>query len=181
MTAWTPSFESCDDYLNERTGRYEYRAVRYRKTADWLMLNGLDNDSTLCDIGAGWTEFDYCLRKEYDWQGRYIPVDGGISNVDLNVWEPERPVDFFVALEILEHLYEPARLIQAMQSHTRKGIAISVPDPEQVDVLAMDDTHVIEVTRELLEAENFTVRSEQLYGGVFSEGRNDSLMGFWTP
>ena len=76
--------------MSERTGKYEYRAIRYRKAADWLMKNGLTDKHTITDIGAGWTEFDYCLRKEYDWKGRYIPVDGGISNIDLNVWEPER-------------------------------------------------------------------------------------------
>lgn len=180
MTNWTPSFTSCDDYLNERTGKYEYRAVRYRKAADWLFANGLTNDHTICDIGAGWTELDYCLRKEYDWRGRYIPVDGGITDVDLNVWVPERQVEFFVGLEILEHLHDPIRLLKALKSSASKGLVVSVPDPDMVDVFALDDTHVIEVTREMLESEHLYVSSEQLYGGVYSGGTNDALMGFWT-
>jgi hypothetical protein len=181
MTKWEPSFASCDDYMNERTGKYEYRAIRYRKAADWLILNGLTDQSTVCDIGAGWTEFDYCLRTEYDWKGRYIPIDGGISSIDLNDWVPERSVEFYVGLEILEHLYNPMRLVRELQRTASGGIAVSVPDPDNVDVFGLDDTHVIEVTRSMLEGENFTVTSEQLYGGVFSDGRNDALMGFWTP
>ena len=179
MTSWQPSFASCDDYLNERTGKYEYRAIRYRKAADWLILNGLNDGHTICDIGAGWTEFDYCLRKEYDWKGRYIPIDGGISNVDLNTWVPEREVDFFVGLEILEHLKNPMRLVRDMQSKS-KGIVISVPDPAKLDIFALDDTHITEVDTRMLTGEGFTVVSEQLYGGVFNGGDNDALMGYWT-
>jgi hypothetical protein len=179
MTNWTPSFTSCDDYLNERTGKYDYRAVRYRKAADWLFLNGLTDEHTIVDIGAGWTEFDYCLRKEYDWRGRYIPIDGGINNIDLNNWVPERNVDFFVALEILEHLHNPVRLLNEMQNHSNIGVVLSVPDPEKVDVFGLDETHVIEVTTQMLEEQGVTAVSEQLYGGVFSDGDNDALMGYW--
>lgn len=180
VKTWRPSFTSCDDYLAERTGLYEHHAVRYRKAADWLVSQGLSDDDTICDVGAGWTEFDYCLRKEYDWRGRYIPVDGGISNVDLNVWVPERDADFFVALEIVEHLYDPLRLISAMKSHARKGVILSTPNPETVDVLGMDATHVIEVTREMLHKADLRVSDELLYGGVFSHGEQDAFIASWV-
>lgn len=179
MTEWVPTFESCDDYLHSRTGKYEYRAIRYRKAADWLMLNGLSNSDTLTDIGAGWTEFDYCLRKEYDWRGRYIPVDGGITNIDLNTWEPERETDWFVGLEILEHLRNPERLVRVLQQSTIKGAVVSVPDPSKVDVFSLDSTHLVEVHEADLLRWGFAVTSEQLYGGVFSDGSNDALMGWW--
>jgi hypothetical protein len=181
MTTWKPTFASCDDYLNERTGKYEYRAIRYRKAADWMVQNGLDDSDTICDIGAGWTELDYCLRVEYDWKGRYIPIDGGISDVDLNFWKPERDVDFFVGLEIIEHLYEPLRLLEDMKPHARKGIVVSTPNPKTVDVFGIDDTHVIEVHREMLESVEFAVTEELLYGGVFSDGKLDAYMGYWIP
>ncbi len=179
MTNWEPTFESCDTYLNSRTGKYEYRAVRYRKAVEWLKRHGLTDDDTLVDIGAGWTELDYCLRKEYDWRGRYIPIDGGISNLDLNSWVPERQVEWFVGLEILEHLTEPERLVNVLQNSTVKGGVVSVPDPAKVDVFALDSTHVTEVHETDLREWGFEVTSEQLYGGVFSEGANDALMGWW--
>lgn len=179
MTIWNPSFQSCDTYLGERTGKYEYRAVRYRKAADWLFLNGLDDSHTICDIGAGWTEFDYCLRKEYDWKGRYIPIDGGITNIDLNNWVPEREVSFFVALEILEHLQNPVRLIREMKKKTSHGIVVSVPDPAKLDIIELDPTHITEVDEIMLQREKFITVSEKLYGGVFTNGGNDALMGYW--
>lgn len=171
----------CDEYLDSRTGRYEYRAVRYRLALKQLTLMGLSHDHTITDLGAGWTEFDYTARTEFDWRGRYIPIDGGIDGTDLESWNPYRVSDFYVALEILEHLYDPAKLIETMQANATRGIVITVPDPEQVDVLGMDDTHVFEVSRSHLEHWGFTVTSEQLYGGYFSEGRNDALLGVWTP
>lgn len=177
---WTPTLSNCDDYLNERTGKYEYRAIRYRKAIEWMFTQGLTDTDTICDIGAGWTELDYCLRKEYDWKGRYIPIDGGISNIDLNFWVPEREVEFFVALEILEHLHNPQRLMEEMKKHALKGVAISTPNPDTVDVLGIDDTHVIEVTKTMLKESQFSVTEELLYGGVFSEGKVDGLMGFWV-
>lgn len=62
---WTPTINNCDNYLDERTGKYEYRAVRYRRAIEWMLSQGLDNSMTVVDVGAGMTEFDYCLRAEY--------------------------------------------------------------------------------------------------------------------
>jgi hypothetical protein len=55
---WIPTVDNCDEYMASRTGCYEYRAVRYRKTARWLKKNGLDDTMTIVDVGAGFTEFD---------------------------------------------------------------------------------------------------------------------------
>ncbi len=159
---WTPTISACDTYLKERTGKYEWRAVRYCETADFLFSAGLNDDCTVVDVGAGWTEFDYCLRTQYNWRGRYIPVDGGIDGVDLNEWSPPRRADFFVALEILEHVYDPRRLLDAMLAKTDKGIAISTPNPATVDVFAMDPTHVIEVWPDMLAP--LTTRIQSFYG-----------------
>lgn len=175
----THSFQQFDDYLSLRTGSYDYRAVRYRLAAHFMQQNSLDNNSTVYDIGAGWTELDYCLRTELDWRGRYIPIDGGISSVDLNTWIPERTVEFSVALEILEHLGDPVRLIKELQVHSRQGIIVSVPNPRTVDVIGIDETHVTVVTREMLEEQGFTVVEKTLYGGVFSDGEPDALFATW--
>lgn len=179
MSAWTPTVDSCDEYMISRTGRYEYRAVRYRLAAQWLFSQGLSDEHTLVDVGAGWTEFDYCLRKEFDWRGRYIPLDGGIDGTDLEHWTPARSFDWFVALELLEHLHNPERLVRALQGSCRKGGIVSVPDPEQVDVLAMDETHVTEVSHELLSSWGFTAQPVSLYGGAFGGNGTDALVGEW--
>lgn len=176
MTAFTAQ---CDDYLNQRTGCYEYRSIRYNAAAVALNDLGLGNAHTLLDVGAGWTEFDYHIRVAFDWKGRYIPVDGGIDNTDLNVWNPPRRYDFVVALEILEHMYDPGRLVRRLQANTDRGIAVSVPNPRTVDVIGIDPTHVTVVTRAMLEDWGFEVEEAMFYGGVFSDGEPDSLFGTW--
>src|SRR3954447_20449205 len=101
---WIPTITNCDTYLGDRTGKYEWRAIRYRAALDAMRENGLTDSDTIVDVGAGWTEFDYCARAEYHWKGRYIPIDGGIDGTDINYWRPSRRADYFIALEILEHL-----------------------------------------------------------------------------
>lgn len=180
MTTWTPTVGNCDDYLADRTGRYEFRAIRYRHAIETMIANGLDDTMTIFDIGAGMTEFDYCLRKEYDWRGRYIPIDGGIDGTDLNTWAPPREAHWFVALEILEHLKWWDALIEAMKPMATKGIVVSTPNPRTTDVLGMDPTHRVAIQPAHLEYRDFTVTEETFYGGVFSEGQPDSLFGVWT-
>ncbi len=81
---WTSTTQSCDSHVDDRTGKYACRAVRYRAATDWMIANGLTHDMTIEDVGAGMTELDDWLRAEYRWRGRYIPGDGGIDGVNLN-------------------------------------------------------------------------------------------------
>lgn len=170
--------EVFDDYLAERTGNYDYRSVRYSAAYAEAKSSGLDDNSTLLDVGAGWTEFDFYARNQ-GWRGRYIPLDGGIDGTDLNWWEPKRTYDHVVALEILEHLAYPERLINELKPIVTGSIVVSVPNPRTVDVLGIDDTHVRIVTREMLEGMGFRVEERTFYGGVFSNGEPDSLLGVW--
>lgn len=172
---WTPSIASCDQYLDDRTGKYEYRAIRYRKAIDWMVMNGLTDDMTVVDVGAGMTELDYCLRAEYHWRGRYIPIDGGIDGTDLNEWVPPRPAHFFVALEILEHLTSPMRMARELLDSAILGVVVSTPNPRTTDVIGMDPTHVSEVHQNDLVRAGFSVSEEMFYGGLFSHGEPDSL------
>lgn len=181
MTNWTPTIQNCDNYMDERTGKYEYRAVRYRKAIQTMFDNGLDDSMTIFDVGAGMTEFDYCLRVEFDWRGRYIPVDGGIDGTDLNNWMPPREAHWFVALELLEHLRNWGVLMYRMQMKASQGVVVSTPNPRTTDVIGMDPTHVCEVSAEdLSRGWDFKVTEETFYGGVFSNGEPDSLFGVWT-
>ena len=180
MTTWTPTIGNCDDYMESRTGKYEFRAIRYRRAIQTMQAHGLTDDMTIFDVGAGMTEFDYCLRREFDWRGRYIPVDGGIDGTDLNSWTPPREAHWFVALEIVEHLYNWRGLVDWMQLKAQQGVILSTPNPWTTDVLSMDSTHVCEVFPSHLEEKGFRVYEETFYGGVFSKGRPDSLFGVWT-
>ena len=169
----------CDEYLNERTGKYEYRAVRYEAAAHALRALGLDNNDTLLDLGAGMTEFDYCLRTYLDWRGRYIPLDGGIDGVNIEEWTPPRKYDWVVGLEILEHLHNPGQVMGRLMGAEPKGIIVSVPNPRTVDVIGIDRTHVTIITKEFLESWGFSVAEATFYGGVFSNGEPDCLFGIW--
>lgn len=164
----------CDNYLGCRTGKYEWRQVRYRAAGDF-MYPRLRHEDTVFDMGAGMTEFDYCLRVDYDWRGRYIPVDGGIDGTDLNSWFPPRRAEWFVGLEIIEHLEDWERLVLLAQFMSLKGVVLSTPNPRTTDVLGMDDTHVCAVTAGELEELGFTVEERSFYGQP-----NDSLFATWS-
>lgn len=168
-------YQTCDAYMSQRTGKYEWRAVRYRKAANFMRRVGLDDSDTICDVGAGWTELDYLLRTELNWRGRYIPLDASMFPLDLNNWNFHRPVEHMVALEILEHLHEPEKMLLKMLKSCTKSLTISVPNPATVDVLAMDATHVSLPDRDLFEKYGMNVSEEMFYGGVFSNGEPDAL------
>lgn len=176
-----PTTNNCDNYLAEREGKYEYRAIRYRAAIEAMLANGLDDSMTVVDVGAGMTEFDYCLRAEYNWRGRYIPVDGGIDGTDIRTWTP-RQAHFFVALEILEHINTWQTVVKRMKDAATKGVIVSTPDPMYCDVLAMDPTHVVGIGRMSLESVGFEVTNERFYGGTYGESQfgNDALMGVWS-
>lgn len=165
---------ACDDYLGARTGHYGYRRIRYGAAADVMAAHGLTDDDTVLDVAAGWTEFGYLLHAERDWRGRYWPVDGGLDGTDLEVWVPPRPVEWAVALEIVEHLWTWERLVRALQEQAVRGVVISTPNPETTDVLGMDETHVRPVWRRELEALGFRVEPRSFYGKP-----EDSLFAWW--
>ncbi|NYF16151.1 hypothetical protein HDC37_000965 [Microbacterium sp. AK009] len=169
-----------DAYLGERTGTFERRAVRYRAALEALRANGLSDESTLYDIGAGWTELDVTLRVEGGWKGRYIPIDLGHDLAhDLESWVPPRPAEFAVALEVLEHLDDPWRLVAELQAAVG-CLVVSVPNPRTVDVLGIDRTHRTVITAGDLQARGFMVREELFYGGVYSAGERDALFAVWV-
>lgn len=141
MTTLTaPWIDSCDDYLKSRTGKYEWRCQRYSAVAEKMIDAGLCDDDMVIDIGAGWTEFDVYLR-ELGWRGRYFPVDGGLDGTDLEKWHPPREAEFMVAIELIEHLENPRRMLQEMEQYATKLCAITTPNPKTTDVLGMDPTH----------------------------------------
>lgn len=171
--------EQVDEYLAERTGTFDRRAVRYRAALEALQDAGLSDMHTVVDVGAGGTELDVVLRVDGNWRGRYIPIDLGVDvRHDLNWWQPQRTADHAVALEVLEHLHRPWQLVDKLKRAVRT-IVVSVPNPRTVDVLRIDRTHVTVITRTQLERAGFSVREATFYGGVYSDGAPDALFGVW--
>ncbi len=156
--------EPCNRYLAARTAAYADRLPRYMAAAGVLAKGGLTDSMTVCDVGAGWTEFDICLRAILRWKGRYWPVDGGLDGTDLELWVPPQHADWFIALEVLEHLANPDRLLAAMMGAARKGVVISTPNPRTVDVLGMDADHRTIIYATYLEHLGFTVTAQSFYG-----------------
>ncbi|WP_329428876.1 NUDIX domain-containing protein [Streptosporangium sp. NBC_01495] len=111
------------------------------------------------DVGAGLTELDVCLRVDYGWRGRYVPVDGWLDGVDLETWQPPRAFDWFACLEVLEHLRDPGRLVKALQDNATCGLVITTPNPE-----AWEEGETIDeaVAREALEEIGINLSVEDL-------------------
>lgn len=136
-----------EDYLNARRGTYEFRCQRYEAVGEVMEVEGpfrdgcLNRWDSLCDVGAGRCEFRRYMREQ-GWCGQYRAVDGSIDGTDLNAWEPRLRYDWFVAIEVLEHLDDPYTLMQKLVAKARKGVVITTPNAETVDVLDIDPTHV---------------------------------------
>lgn len=171
-----------EGYLSERTGTYEFRTIRYAAVLDRLMLMGFHVRDSVCDIGAGRQEFERYLREQ-GWQGTYRPVDGSIDGTDLDVWDPtiesHNLVDWAVAIEVIEHLHEPQRMVSIMKAHACKGICLTTPNPETTDVLAMDRTHVCEIWPRDLDEMNVRWERATLFASPEWRKENDSLIGWW--
>lgn len=185
-----------DTYLASRTGCYEYRCHRYDAALETMHGLGLDDDCTVVDVGAGMGEFGVRMHTgrraltgvaarnthHRDPSGisasraRYVPVDAAIDGVDLEKWVPPRKADFFVCLEVLEHLTCPSRLMVEMVFHATKGVIVSTPNPDTTDVLGMDSTHRTPIRRKALELAGFKVTTASFYGQP-----EDSLFAVWAP
>lgn len=94
-----------EEYLRGHASLPFERASRFRAASERLRASGLDDTDILVDLGAGYTELDYVLRAEYGWRGRYVPLDAWVDGTfDLDTWRPARPVGWYAALVVLEHL-----------------------------------------------------------------------------
>ncbi|WP_431798579.1 hypothetical protein [Microbacterium kunmingense] len=89
-----------DAYLGERTGTFERRAVRYRAALQALQDRGLSDESTLYDIGAGWTELApaSALIQRAGRQWRHSHVAAGAWGAHWHDRPTDRPRLTVVAL-----------------------------------------------------------------------------------
>lgn len=142
------------NYLDSSTtyGTYANRMPEYMMVARELKMLGLQDDDVVLDVGAGSCDMDHYLRIECNWRGKYIPVDGLLDGTDLNVWTPSPGllVDWVVCIETIEHVFDPERLVRACLSAARYGAVFTTPNPDVVDVMAVDITHFSSITKEQL-------------------------------
>jgi cyclopropane fatty-acyl-phospholipid synthase-like methyltransferase len=80
-----------------------------------------------------------------------------VDGTDLNKWEPKEPFDFIVSIEVIEHLEQPRRFLQVLDSSSKKGVVLTTPNPHVTDVKAMDATHISEVYPKDFYAEGYRV------------------------
>ncbi len=167
------------NYLSERTGTLEYRFQRYAAVADELFARGLSDSSLLADLGAGTCDFDFYLRCVRGWKGRYLPVDASIDGKDFEKgWKPTVSFDFITAIELLEHVIEPGKLVEDMR-FAGGVLVITTPNTDELGahyVRSIDRTHVRPIFYRDLEdwqADSIQVRS------FFGKPR-DSLMAVWA-
>lgn len=167
--------DECEEYVRLDRRPYHERKSRYLVAADRMLRGGLCERDVVVDVGAGYTELDVCLRIDHGWRGRYVPVDGWIDGTDIEQWTPRYDYDWYAALEILEHLHDPRRLVNAFKATAKRGFVITTPNPDVVDVLAMDPTHITPLSRELLESWGLYTTVHNFYGR-----HEDGIAALWT-
>jgi hypothetical protein len=160
-------------YLEQRTGTYHYRTRRYAAVCVELERLGLRGGDLLYDVGAGQCEFGKYLYGS-GWTGRYVAVDGAIDGTELERWSPPLPADWLVALELVEHLRHPLVFLAMLEGLSTRGAVITTPNPEVVDVLALDETHLSAIPAEMLRTRGWEVRADALFGKP-----RDTLIGTW--
>lgn len=153
---------------------YRERCARYEVAADRLVAGGLSDQHVLVDVGSGHTELDVCLRITHGWRGRYLPVDRWTGGADLETWVPPLRWEWVAALEVLEHLRDPFRLLSELMSSATRGVVVTTPNPDVVDVSAMDAGHVTPITRGELAAAGLYTSLHDLYGA-----RDDGICAVW--
>ena len=182
MTAQTRNFWS--DYLvkTESYGTFEQRCPEYH-IVHWYLKNlGLRDDDLVVDVGAGSCDMDHFLRTKAGWRGKYLPIDGATYGIDFNDVAPEdylpaADADFYVCIETLEHVYDPEALVKAMQKRAKRGIIVTTPNADVVDVVAVDSTHVMPIHPQDLKNWGFEVSKINLN----NRDDHDTLLGVWNP
>lgn len=162
------------EYMKSRRGTFEFRSrTRYAAVAEKLVDLGLDDGDLIVDLGAGTCQFDHYLRTVLGWSGRYLPIDAVVCGTRLEAWVPKYKADFFVAIEVLEHLDFPGMVISRMMAAATKGCVVTTPNSRVVDVIACDPTH-----KSSLPAKMFDIYGWQYQERQFFATPNDSLLAW---
>ena len=167
-----------NNYLTQRTGTYEFRCRRYEKVADFMKIGKkpVAYGDIVVDLGGGRGEFGLYLRECFpELDLVYVNIDGSIDGVDLNRYIPTLKADFYVSIEVMEHLSYPWRMLYDAARCARKAVIITTPNPKVTDVLGMDRTHVTPIEIEDLRFHGF--RYVGFYN-LFTGNSYDTLVGW---
>lgn len=156
--------KACRQYLASRQGSYEFRCQRYKGVADRLYNLRLWDWDAIADIGAGDGQFRHYMISSRRWKGNYFPVDGSIDGTNLEEWVPPQRYQFMVAIEVLEHLHNYERMMDIMERFSIFGAVATVPNPEVVDVLGCDPTHVSVIPQVTFVERGWSVTCESFFG-----------------
>lgn len=175
----------CKQYLAERRSSYDFRCRRYDRVIRYLetaMGFKAKEKPSIVDVGAGTQDFKRRMGdwvhnplETGHWYGKYIPIDGSIDGTDLNYWVPTLKADYYVCIEVLEHLHNPFRLMDEMVRCAKKGVIITTPNSDVVDTLSIDSTHVTPLYAFHFEMRGWKTQIHQLFGNP-----NDSIVAWFT-
>ena len=164
-------------YLSRRTGTLEYRFQRYAAVADELEARGLNDQSLIVDLGAGFGDFAFYLRAVRGYKGRYLPVDAAIDGVDLVTWTPNVALEFVTCIEVLEHLPDPGEFLARVLPFCGVFVA-TTPNTDELGadrVREIDLTHVRPIWKGDLERWGAKhVESRSFFGNPA-----DSILAVW--
>lgn len=163
-------------YLSERTGTYPFRCQRYSAVHTKMQEiagNTLD-EHLIMDLGAGYGDFDYFLRHDQGFRGRYLPVDGCLDGTDLENYTIPVNADFIIAMELIEHLHNAENLMAQMKARAVRRTVLTTPNADTQDVLGMDRTHVRGFTSAQLTDLGWHVEVRSFFGKP-----NDSLLAWF--
>jgi 2-polyprenyl-3-methyl-5-hydroxy-6-metoxy-1,4-benzoquinol methylase len=166
--------QTCRVYQANRVSDYEFRCIRYDAVIDKLMELGMTDGETLLDVGCGRGELKQRLGERNIFV-RYEGIDGALNGVDLNKWFPYYQHDWVVAIEVIEHLYDPMRILRDYVDMCSQGVVITTPNPRTVDVLGCDPTHVSVITPPMLAICGYKHKEVSLF-----KKPGDSLIGWRT-
>lgn len=156
--------QSCRQYLASRQANYEFRCRRYKGVADRLYNLRLWDWDSIADVGAGEQQFRHYMRSTRGWKGQYHPVDGSIDGTNLEEWVPSQRYSFVIAIEVLEHLHNYERMMEIMERYSIWGAVATVPNPDVVDVLGCDPTHVSVIPAITFVERGWSVACESFFG-----------------
>lgn len=166
----------CADYLAKRTGSFAFRCKRFEAVHRHLKALGLAHTDTIIDIGAGTCEFDFYLRTGQGWPGIYVPIDGAVDGTNIDLWEPRTHAHFLTCIETIEHLHDPERLVNLMRKYATKGAVLTTPNPQAVDVLGMDSTHIHQFSPDYFTVHGWKTEIVSLFNTP-----NDTIIAWTAP
>lgn len=168
---WRTYVRTCPSY-----GTQQDRVPEYELAWDVMRRGNVTDYDLIVDIGCGDQGLDLYLRRLAGFCGQYLGIDGSIQGIDFSdYYIPDHRADWFVCLEVIEHVKHPIPMLRHMLRRADKGVIITTPNPDVVDVLAVDPTHVSPVSIDMLESQGMDCSTYTLNPG---RGEGDTILAW---